>query len=243
MHTFRDGDDTAPILVEDGLDVRGEDIHVETTLREINQVRAVVMVFARQGGGGSQKARVPAHDDANIDAWQRAIIEVYPGESGGHELGSRWKSRRMVVDHQIVIDGFRDMHAAKAIVGLLRLVCEDTQRIGRIVAADIKERADAMRLQDLENFLAIGEVGLVASRAERRAWRGCDLLQVDVRFLSQIDHGLIDDTADAMQCPVYASGIPAPRFLHSADQGLVNDRRRTATLRDQHFPLQHACPS
>lgn len=40
---------------------------------------------------------MPAHDDADIDAGQRAKIEIDGQEGAGDELGRRNKARRVVV--------------------------------------------------------------------------------------------------------------------------------------------------
>ena len=68
--------------------------------------------------------------------------------------------------------------AAQRIAGLARLLADDAHRVRRVVAADVEEVADAVRLQHLEDLLAVGQVGLVAGRAERRGGRGGHQLEV-----------------------------------------------------------------
>ena len=54
------------------------------------------------------------------------------------------------------------MDTTKTIVGLLGLVGEDAERIGRIVATDVEKATDSVGLQNLEYFLAVFKVRLVA---------------------------------------------------------------------------------
>ena len=105
----------------------------------------------------------------------------------------------MVEADKIVIDRLRDMDRAEWIAGLLRLIGDDADRVRRIVAADVEERVDRMRLEDLEDLLAVFEIGLVAGRAKRCGRRGCDRFEIDDSLLSEIDEIVVDDAAHPMQ--------------------------------------------
>ena len=60
--------------------------HREAALGHVDQVRAAVLVEPPGRGGGGQEAGMPAHDDADIDAGQRAEIEIDAEEGAGDEL-------------------------------------------------------------------------------------------------------------------------------------------------------------
>ena len=89
-----------------------------------------------------------------------------------------------------------------------------------------------MRLQHLEDLLAIPGVRLVARRAQRGARRAGDQFQVGGGFLRQIDEVFIDDAAHAVARTVNMLDVAkAPRFQRHADQRLVDDGGRAASLR------------
>ena len=56
-----------------------------------------------------------------------------------------------------------------------------------------------MRLQDLENVLAVFLIRLVAGRAERRAGSLGDVFKVLGGFQAEIDKVLTEDAADAVK--------------------------------------------
>src|SRR6185312_15382274 len=91
-----------------------------------------------------------------------------------------------------------------------------------------------MRLQDLEDLLAIFAVGLVAGRAERGGRRRRDRLQIGDRLLAEIDEIVVDDSAHALTRAI-DMGDPgkAPRLQRNAGQRLVADRSRPASLGDK----------
>ena len=93
------------------------------------------------------------------------------------------------------------------------------------VAADIEERVDRVGFQDLEDLLAIFEVGLVAGRAERRGRGRGDRFEVGDRLLAEIDEIVIDDAAHPLQRAVdmgdvgkrrASSATPASDWLMTA---------------------------
>ena len=177
---------------------------------------------------------MPAHDHRDIDALQRQIVEIGAGEGLRDEARRRGIARRVVEADEIVVDRLRDMDRAQPMIGLLRLLGDDAHRVGGIVAADIEERVDRVRLQDLEDLLAIFEVGLVAGRAERRGRRRRDRLEIGDRLLAEIDEIVVDDAAHALQRAIDMRDVgKPPRLERHAGQRLVDDRRRAAALRDE----------
>ncbi len=132
------------------------------------------------------------------------------------------------------------MDRAQRIVRLVRLLADDTHRVGRIVAADVEEVLDFVRLQHLEDFLAIGQVGLVAGGSQRRGGRGSHQFQVVAGFLGQVDEILVDDATHTVTRTVDPLNIAvASRLQRHADHRLVDHRRRSAALCDQNFS---GCP-
>ena len=91
---------------------------IERPLGQVDQVRAVVRVHARQRGGGGQEAGVAAHDDVDLDARQRAVVEVVAHERQGDELGAAAEAGRVVVLAQVVVDRLGDVEAVQVVVGL-----------------------------------------------------------------------------------------------------------------------------
>ena len=176
------------------------------------------------------------HHDADIDARQRPIIEIGAGEGLRDEARRGRKARRVVVDHQIIVDGLGDMDGPQRIAMRLGLLRDDADRVGTIVAANIKEAADLVRLQNLEDFLAIFDVRFVARRAERGRRGAGHEFEVVGRLLRQIGEILVDDSAHAVKRAVDALDLTKfARFQHGADQRLVNDGGRAAALRDENL--------
>jgi hypothetical protein len=80
---------------------------------QVNQVRAVVGKLLAQGRGGGQKAGVAPHHHPHVDAGQRGVVQVGTGKGLRDKARRRRKARRVVVAHQIVVNGFGDVHAAQ----------------------------------------------------------------------------------------------------------------------------------
>ncbi len=140
----------------------------------------------------------------------------------------------MVEADEIVVDRLGDMDGAKPMIGFLRFLGDDAHRVGGIVAADVEERVDRVRFQDLEDLLAIFEVRLVAGGAERGGGRRRDRLEVGDRLLAQIDEIVVDDPAHALQRAIDMADVgKPPRLERHAGQRLVDHRRRTASLGDK----------
>ena len=109
------------MLVHDGFDLGEKLVDVEGPLGQIDQMRAVIGEFARQRRGGGEKAGMPAHDHRQINARQRPIVEIGAHEGLGDETRGGGKARRVVIGHQVVVDGLGNMDAAQRIVGGLGL--------------------------------------------------------------------------------------------------------------------------
>ena len=116
---------------------------------------------------------------------------------------------------EIVVDRLGDMHGAKPVVGFLRLLRDNAHRVGGIVAADVKERVDRVRLQDLEDLPTIFEVRLVASGSECGGRRRRDGLEVGDRLWSEIDKVVVDDAAHALQRAIDVADVGKPPRLEA----------------------------
>ena len=198
------------------LHVGQELVDDESALRQVDEMGAVVRIFARKRRSRGEKAGVPAHHHRDIDAFQRQIVEIGAGEGLRDEPRRRRIARRVIEADEIVVDRLGDMDGAKPMVGFLRFLGDDAHRVGGIVAADVEERVDRVRFQDLEDLLAIFAIRLVAGRAERGGRRRRDRLEVGDRLLARIDEIVVDDPAHALQ-----------RAIDMADVG--NRRASSAT--------------
>ena len=171
-----------------------------------------------------------AHDDADIDAGQRAEIEIDAEECRRHELAGRDEARRMVVFDEIVVDCLGRMHQRHRAA---RRLGQDLLGAGRIVAADIDEGVRARLLQPGQDHLAIGGIGLVARAAECRARRAGDQPELGLRYCREIDIVAVADAAHAVaRAQHLGAGMALACLQHGADQRLVDDGGRPAALRD-----------
>ena len=240
VNAFGHRHDAAAQAVVGGLHVGQEALHRELALGQVDQVRAVVVVLAAQRRGRRQKPGVPPHDHGHVHARQRGVVQVGPRKGLGHEARGRGKAGRVVVAHQIVVDGLRDVDAAQRIARPRCLLADDAHGVGRVVAADVEEVPDAVRLQHLEDLLAVLQIRLVARGAERRARGAGHELQVVAGLLRQIEKVFVDDAAHAMPGAVHPLHAELPaRLQHHAHQGLVDHRRRAASLGDQNLAWGH----
>ena len=75
----------AAVLGENAGNVVLQPLDRKRDLGRINQVRRFGGVALPASGGGGQKACMPSHDDADIDARQRPKIQIDAGEGRGNE--------------------------------------------------------------------------------------------------------------------------------------------------------------
>ena len=152
-------------------------------------------------GRRGKKARVPPHDDIDLDAAEARIVEPVSHQRERHVARGRGEAGRVVVLDKVVVDGFRHMEAAQFVGGGRRLFAHDAAGIGGVVAADIEEIADVVPPAAIEDLLAIDLVRLVAGRAERGRGRAGDGLQLRPVEGGQIEEpvgGRLDEPAHAM---------------------------------------------
>jgi len=199
-------------------------------------MRAVVGIFARQRGGGGEEAGVAAHDHGAIDALQRVVVEIGAHEGLGDEAGRRRIAGRVVETHEVVVDRLGDVDRTDRMPCPVRLLGDDADGVGRIVAADIAEGVDVVGAQDAEDFVAIFEIGFVARRAQGGGRGRGDRLEIVDRFVAEVDEVLVYDAAHAVDGAVDMGdrGEPA-RLQRDADQRLIDHGRRPASLRHQNL--------
>ena len=224
---FGDGDNTAAQAFILRLNRSQELVHLKRVFRQVNQVRPVIPGLAAKRRRSGQKAGMTAHHGDDVDAGQGPVVQVDAGKGTGHEAGGRGIARRVVVDREIVVDGLRHVDTAQRIVGLSRLGGNDAQSVGGVVAADIEERVDFVRLQHLEDLVAVLAVGLVAGAAEGGRRGAGDKLQIVRGLLGQIQKVLVDDAAHPAERTVdVLDGLVFPRFDDDAGKGFVDHGRR-----------------
>src|SRR5262249_22819120 len=97
------------------------------------------------------------------------------------------------------------------------LLADDAQSIGGIIAADIEEVADSVRLQDPEDLFAVPRVWLVTRRTQGRPPRGRDQPQPLRRLPPQVDNVFGGNTGNAVAGAVDRLDITeATRFEYDA---------------------------
>ena len=111
------GDDAPAVTLEDRLHIGEELVDDEGPLRQIDEMGAVVGIFARQRRSRGEEAGVPSHHHRDIDAFQRQIVEIGAGEGLGDEARRRRIAGRVIEADQIVVDGLRNMDGAKPMIG------------------------------------------------------------------------------------------------------------------------------
>ena len=237
------GHDAAAVAFVSRLHVMQELLQVEHPLGQINQVRTVVRELLAQCRRGGQEPGVPAHHDADINAWQRSVVQIHAGKGLGHETRGRWIAWRVVVADQVVVDGLGDVDGAQRVARFVRLFTDDAHGIGRVVAANIEEMLDLVRAQHLEDGVAVFRIRFVARRAQGRGGCGGDQFEVVAGFLGQVDEVLIDDAPNAVTRPIYPFDLVVTSCLQrDPDHRLVDHRCRPTTLRDQNFSGAHTSP-
>jgi hypothetical protein len=169
VDAFAHGHHAAAIAFVGGLHVGQELVQHEHALGHVDQVRAVVGELLAQRAGGGQEARMAAHHHTQVDARQRRVVQVGAGKGLGHETRRAGEARRVVVEHQVVVDGLGDVDAAQRVAGLGRFFGHDADGVAGVVAADVEEVLDLVRLEHLEHLAAVGQVGLVTGAAQRRS--------------------------------------------------------------------------
>ena len=181
---------------------------------------------------------MPSHHHGDVDAGQGPVVEIETHEGLDHEARGRGISRHVIGAHQIVVDGLGDVHTAQIVARLPRFLGNDAHGIGAVVAADVEEAPDLVRLEHAKNLLAVGLIGLVPRGPERRGRRERHHLEVLHGLAREVHQVLVHDASHAVDRAVDLphAGRPA-RFTDDAGQRLVDHRGGAAALGDQHVTL------
>lgn len=204
-------------------------------------MRTVALDRPCGGRCGSQEPGIAAHDYCDVNARQRVIVEVGSHKRLGHEARRRGKARRVVVFHQIVVDGLGNVDGAQVVALLRRLLADDAHGISRIVAADIQEPGHAVGLQRCQDVPAIGQIGLVSRRAQGRGRRSGNRFEIGPAFGRKVDKILVDDAAHPVARAINPLDLrKESRFKHGTSQRLIDHRRRAATHGDHQLAASHS---
>jgi hypothetical protein len=230
---FGNGDDAAAEFGVNFIDVLDELLHVEGAFGDIDEVRAVVFVGAAKNGRGGEEAGVASHDDVDLDALKRAVVEVIAHEGLRDELGGGTKAGAVVGNFQVVVDGFGDVEAAEFVPFLLGHFVDDVRGLSGIVAADVEEVTHVVFLEDLKNFTAVVCCGFVADGAERgRGGFGNGFERLDA-FFAEVDevffHHAVNTVASAED---FGNGFAGAERKNGSDEALVDDAGGSAGLSD-----------
>ena len=187
-------------------------------------MRTVARIDPRQGGGGGQKAGMPAHDHVNLDTRQRPVVAVAAHDGTSDKLGGTAEAGGMVVFEQVVINRLWDMETAARVIDLAGMLVDDMGRFGRIVPANVKEITNIVFQHNAENLEAFLVGGFLAHTAQGRGWRRRNRFQVGLGFLAQVYHVLIQHALDSMQGAINTLDFLVPLgFLDGAYQAPVDD--------------------
>ena len=239
LDTFGHGDDHGAAVLLHAAHVLHEPFGREGDLRQIDQLRRGLAAQARQRCGGGQPAGVAPHDlhdQDGIKIVHRAVADDLR-HRGGDELRRRAVARRVIHARQIVIDGLRHADDPNGTADCGEIGGQLFHRVHRIVAADVKERADIMRLQRAADLFVrmrvfFGRGQLVPAGAQGGGWRldqQSALLRIS-QPVGQIDQPVAQHALDAVGGAENALYAFADGLLVHAEQRGIDHTGRAAGL-------------
>ena len=164
LNAFRNSNYTTANPVIGLFDIQQELFNVKSAFRQINQMRPVRWIFLGNRCSSRQKPGMPAHDHTDVDSRQRPIIQVGANKRLRHKPRGRTVTWCMVVQNQIIINGFGDVNGTEIILGTFRLFIDNADRIRRIIAADIKEISDVMRPHHFKHRMTVFFIRFIPCR-------------------------------------------------------------------------------
>src|SRR5262249_6118259 len=140
-------DEDAPQPAVHLADVGQEALGAEGDLRDVDQVRRLVLAAAGQPGGGRDPAGVAAHQLGGGDRVEGVHgLGVAAGlhDGRGQVLGHAAVARAVVGPHQVVVDGLGHPHHPQLVPLLPGQAVDLVGGVHRVVAADVEEVADVV---------------------------------------------------------------------------------------------------
>jgi hypothetical protein len=234
VDAFGERDEAAAARLVDAVDVGGEAVEVEDALGDVDEVRPVVVVLAREHAGGGQPAGVPAHDHVDLDAREAAVVLVVPHHGLRDEPRGGAVAGAVVGLAQVVVDRLRDVEQVDVVGFRRRDLVEDVRGLGRVVASDVEEVADVVLAQPGEDLDALLARRLLAHGAQGGARRPRDGFERRALLAPQVDELVLEDPLDAVHGAVDLADLRiVDERLDETDQALVDDGGRAAGLADQ----------
>ena len=221
-----------------------ERLLVKGALGQQDQVWAVAVRTGSQTGGSSQPAGVAAHDLGHRHAAQVVDAGIADDllQDRGDVLRRAAVAGGVVGQHQVIVNGLGHADKADLAVDGLAVGAQLGDRVHRVVAADVKHRADVVLPEQLKQLhkrlLVNGGVGQLVAAAAQKAGRRA-LEQLNVHLVAQ--HGVqIDELAlkhalDAVLHPVDMGCAASLGGLIDARQTGVDDGSRAARLTNQNI--------
>ena len=196
------------LLLIDALDISHELLHIEVSLRHIDEVGASA-VGGSKTGSSSQPAGVTAHD--LDDAHHTGIID--PGvmidfhAGSGDILGSRGVTGAVVSTKEVIVDGLGHAHHTALIANLLHILADLVAGVHGVVTAIVEEVTDIILLEDLQDTLVvsvihIGISHLIAAGTQGRGGGVQQQLQLLSILLRHIEKAVTQHTLDAVLCAI-----------------------------------------
>jgi hypothetical protein len=220
-----------------------EPIPVEGALREVHEVRRVLVAAFGEGGGGGQPSGVAA--DGLVDGELVDLLHVTSQPAGllhgqGREPRGAGVSRRVVGGIEIIVHRLGHAETAKLVPLTGGEAGHPMDGVHGVVAADNEDRVDVVPLELVQDPREVGFLQLVARRAQDRRGRMAKPLDGLDRLCGQIHelagHESFDTPAHA-EYPVDVSHLAAS--LDDAGQAGVDDAGGAAGLSDYGVALPH----
>ena len=239
VDTLGDSHHAVALLLVNPLDISHKLIHIEISLRHINEVGAGA-VSSSETSGSSKPTGMTAHDLDDADHTgvidPGVMINLHAG--GGNILGSRSVAGAVVGAEQVVINGLGHAHHTALIANLLHILADLVAGVHRVVAAVIEEIANIVLLEDLQDSLVVRVIHirirhLVAAGAQSRRGGVEQQLQLLCVLLGHIDQAVTENTLDAVFSTIdIGDDIAVQSGTDHAVSTGVDNRSRTTGLTD-----------
>ena len=240
-NAFGNSDRAKAVFRVNAVHIGQELLGIEGALRQIDEVRAVIGVFAGHGGGSGEEAGMAPHHHSDVNALERTVVEIHAHERLRHITGGRAVARAVVVFHQVVVDGLRNVDGAQLVIGGLGLFVDDAHGVRRIIAANVEEVTDVVGLHHLEHAGTVFLVGLVAGGKQAGGRCIRHLLKIVGGLAGEIHEVFLDDAAHAVDGAVNRGDLGEFAGLEGhAHDALVDHMGGAAALGDQNFSFETA---